>query len=484
MNNLDSGLPSTTFLTQESKNARPLLPKNDFDITSSSWATSVKHKQEYWHMTSKIYCVCRGTDDGRAMVCCDSCMEWFHADCVSLSELELEKIEASEASTWFCAKCIQPKPIKKLERKCRSCNRLLDAAKCKFCTAEKSKLTLHREKMCEKFTDAAKEFMENADDFAESLEHGIYNKSVLFDSFMEETYNTKCRSMLMSLRNERLTLLREKLSAREWSAEDILDMGPNEFSGDRREEVKRIRKEELDKVVRKEEKEDVVFIEPKPVKPPPKQIKMDIITQIKDDVLSELVVADEFVMETNETIEPESWSGEFEINSEKFQVKLSHAGGRDINLSDYFTPIMLVSGRITPLEADKYLSALQTSQSREVFFFTVQLDSLEANSALFDAYKSNNKYAVLKPSSEKSLAKDIYLLPFCPKDEFPEFFDFFQTKLPSIRSQNILVAVIVALRPDARPSPTSESTLENFCTSLSLKTAQFKGLISSDAFHF
>lgn len=33
---------------------------------------------------SPTYCICRGPDNGRLMVCCDVCEEWFHCDCVKI----------------------------------------------------------------------------------------------------------------------------------------------------------------------------------------------------------------------------------------------------------------------------------------------------------------------------------------------------------------------------------------------------------------
>eukprot|EP00041_Stephanoeca_diplocostata_P037954 m.1461776 g.1461776 ORF g.1461776 m.1461776 type:complete len:1274 (-) comp25133_c2_seq2:2658-6479(-) len=46
-----------------------------------------------------VYCICRGKDDGRKMVYCDACEEWYHYECLNLDEdVELEE-------TWVCFTC-------------------------------------------------------------------------------------------------------------------------------------------------------------------------------------------------------------------------------------------------------------------------------------------------------------------------------------------------------------------------------------------
>lgn len=46
-----------------------------------------------------MYCVCRGKDDGRKMLACDGCDEWYHYECLNLDEdIEMEQ-------SWICSAC-------------------------------------------------------------------------------------------------------------------------------------------------------------------------------------------------------------------------------------------------------------------------------------------------------------------------------------------------------------------------------------------
>ncbi|EGD79768.1 hypothetical protein PTSG_10753 [Salpingoeca rosetta] len=47
-----------------------------------------------------VYCLCRQPDDGRMMVFCDSCHEWFHVACVGLTKKKAENL-----SIFFCPPC-------------------------------------------------------------------------------------------------------------------------------------------------------------------------------------------------------------------------------------------------------------------------------------------------------------------------------------------------------------------------------------------
>ena len=46
-----------------------------------------------------IYCLCRmPKDKKRGMVQCSSCRKWFHIECVSDGEIDMEQ-------RWLCLKC-------------------------------------------------------------------------------------------------------------------------------------------------------------------------------------------------------------------------------------------------------------------------------------------------------------------------------------------------------------------------------------------
>jgi len=51
----------------------------------------------------KLYCICRQPDDGQTpMFQCDGCQEWFHAKCIGLSELDMNKMKSKKT---YCPNC-------------------------------------------------------------------------------------------------------------------------------------------------------------------------------------------------------------------------------------------------------------------------------------------------------------------------------------------------------------------------------------------
>jgi COMPASS component SPP1 len=79
---------------------------------------SVKKRQVSTEPTQGIYCICRKPDNGRWMIGCDFCDDWFHGDCVDMNE-----DKAKLVIKYACPRCRAHTPGT-WKRKCRlkSCN--------------------------------------------------------------------------------------------------------------------------------------------------------------------------------------------------------------------------------------------------------------------------------------------------------------------------------------------------------------------------
>ena len=52
-------------------------------------------------LQNDVFCICRGPDKGDFMIQCDECREWFHGDCVKVTEAEAAMIDV-----YLCINCI------------------------------------------------------------------------------------------------------------------------------------------------------------------------------------------------------------------------------------------------------------------------------------------------------------------------------------------------------------------------------------------
>ncbi|XP_041466092.1 death-inducer obliterator 1-like isoform X2 [Lytechinus variegatus] len=56
----------------------------------------------------KLWCICRQPHDGKFMICCDKCEDWFHGKCVNITKKEGKRMERENLS-WMCPKCTEEK---------------------------------------------------------------------------------------------------------------------------------------------------------------------------------------------------------------------------------------------------------------------------------------------------------------------------------------------------------------------------------------
>ncbi|KAJ8301982.1 hypothetical protein KUTeg_020969 [Tegillarca granosa] len=58
------------------------------------------------------YCICRSTDCNRFMIGCDNCEEWYHGDCIGVTEKDAKSIKQ-----FFCEACRKKNPLLEIKYK-------------------------------------------------------------------------------------------------------------------------------------------------------------------------------------------------------------------------------------------------------------------------------------------------------------------------------------------------------------------------------
>ncbi|XP_030069497.1 death-inducer obliterator 1 isoform X2 [Microcaecilia unicolor] len=83
--------------------------KQEFQIPSESRrnkdekATKSKPECEVYDPNA-LYCICQQPHNNRFMICCDRCEEWFHGDCVGISEARGQLLE-KDGEDYICPNC-------------------------------------------------------------------------------------------------------------------------------------------------------------------------------------------------------------------------------------------------------------------------------------------------------------------------------------------------------------------------------------------
>jgi hypothetical protein len=70
------------------------------DIVICEWGTPQSDEEV------EVFCLCRQPENELFMVCCDRCDEWFHGDCINMSEEETEKYLNDPKLDFICPFCI------------------------------------------------------------------------------------------------------------------------------------------------------------------------------------------------------------------------------------------------------------------------------------------------------------------------------------------------------------------------------------------
>uniref|UniRef100_A0A3B3YKQ3 PHD-type domain-containing protein n=1 Tax=Poecilia mexicana TaxID=48701 RepID=A0A3B3YKQ3_9TELE len=81
--------------------------------TSSSSTSSDEESDDGGYDPNALYCICRQKHNKRFMICCDRCEEWFHGDCVGITEARGRLMERN-GEDYICPNCTAKKNQLKL----------------------------------------------------------------------------------------------------------------------------------------------------------------------------------------------------------------------------------------------------------------------------------------------------------------------------------------------------------------------------------
>merc|ERR1719341_2695145 len=54
----------------------------------------------------RLWCICKKPHNNRFMICCDTCLDWFHGKCVGITKQKGKEMEEA-GQEWKCQKCVE-----------------------------------------------------------------------------------------------------------------------------------------------------------------------------------------------------------------------------------------------------------------------------------------------------------------------------------------------------------------------------------------
>lgn len=82
--------------------------EEDEDENDSSTSSSSVESDDGGYDPNALYCICRQKHNKRFMICCDRCEEWFHGDCVGITEARGRLMERN-GEDYICPNCTAKK---------------------------------------------------------------------------------------------------------------------------------------------------------------------------------------------------------------------------------------------------------------------------------------------------------------------------------------------------------------------------------------
>ena len=72
--------------------------ENEDDSDSGSWVSEDD--------PDRLWCICQKPHNNRFMICCDTCLDWFHGICVGITKAQGKEMEMA-GKDWKCPECLQ-----------------------------------------------------------------------------------------------------------------------------------------------------------------------------------------------------------------------------------------------------------------------------------------------------------------------------------------------------------------------------------------
>ncbi|KYO23989.1 CXXC-type zinc finger protein 1 isoform C [Alligator mississippiensis] len=98
-------LSSPLVLLVPRKTRDPQRPAMDSEFSDAEPAGASEETRSENGENAPVYCICRKPDINCFMIGCDNCNEWFHGDCINITEKMAKAIRE-----WYCLQCREKDP--------------------------------------------------------------------------------------------------------------------------------------------------------------------------------------------------------------------------------------------------------------------------------------------------------------------------------------------------------------------------------------